>query len=131
MQKLLGDERAKNLELRAQLAETNNLKVYNIQYFPKHVYNKPHSQKMLPLKVISHEQRRKIDDLSQTVSKLLNTKDKQKQKLSGLKHSLKFTEHETSTEKDRMLSQMNAVTDDLQSTKIAFEEVSRREKQVT
>lgn len=76
------------------------------------------------------EQRKKIDDLMQTCAKLSSIKEKQKFKLSTLKDDLQINASTTMEHKDRLNSQLNAVTDDLQSTKIALQEISAREKQV-
>lgn len=83
------------------------------------------------LKAITLEQRRRMEELQDSVAKLMSTKDRQRQKLSNLKQELGFTNVEASTDKDRLKSQLDAVTGDLQSTKVAFEEITKREKQVS
>ena len=51
-------------------------------------------------------------------------------KLSNLKRDLSSTEINADENNTRLRSQLDAVTNDLRSTKVAMEEIQRREKQV-
>ncbi|CAK8692866.1 unnamed protein product [Clavelina lepadiformis] len=102
----LGDERVNVTQLKAQLAETHQLKTVTL------------------------EQRRKIDELVNNVGKLSTTKERQRHKLSTLKRDLSLTETSAGQNSTRLRSQLDAVTDDLKSTKTLLDEVTRREKQL-
>lgn len=106
LQHALGNERVKVTNLKAELAETNELKV------------------------VSLEQKAKIEDLIGSVEKLSNKKEIQRQKLGELKHALHATEEEAESKKSMLSTQLDAVTDDLKSTKLALDEISSREKQL-
>nr|XP_009861725.1 coiled-coil domain-containing protein 170 [Ciona intestinalis] len=106
LQHALGDERVKVTQLKAQLAETNELKAVTL------------------------EQRRRIDELVTSVGKLSTTKDRQRQKLSSLKQNLKMTGEDANLNHERLRTQLDAVTNDNKSTKTALDEVTRREKQL-
>lgn len=64
------------------------------------------------------------------MEKLSNKKEIQRQKLGELKHALHATEEEAESKKSMLSTQLDAVTDDLKSTKLALDEISSREKQV-
>nr|CAB3228257.1 coiled-coil domain-containing protein 170 [Phallusia mammillata] len=106
LQHALGDERVKVTQLKAQLADTNQLKIVTL------------------------DQRKKIDDLSTYVDKLSTTKDRQRQKLSCLKKELKMTENDAGEHSSTLKMQLNALTNDLKSNKSLLDEVNRREKQL-
>uniref|UniRef100_H2ZF69 Coiled-coil domain-containing protein 170 n=1 Tax=Ciona savignyi TaxID=51511 RepID=H2ZF69_CIOSA len=113
LQHALGDERVKVTQLKAQLAETNELKVKNIFF----------SRKLILFKDT-------IDELVTSVGKLSTTKDRQRHKLSSLKQSLKVNGEDADLNHQRLRTQLDAVTNDVKSTKTALEEVTRREKQL-
>ena len=81
-------------------------------------------------KVVSLEQKAKIEELIGSVDKLSTKKEIQRQKLGDLKHALHATEEEAESKKAMLSTQLDAVTDDLKSTKLALDEISSREKQV-
>ena len=80
--------------------------------------------------VVSLEQKAKIEDLIGSVEKLSTKKEIQRQKLGELKHVLHATEEQAESKKTMLSTQLDAVTDDLKSTKLALDEISSREKQV-
>jgi len=106
LQSQLGNSRLKNTELKADLADTNELKVLTI------------------------EQKAKIDDLLQTVAKLAEKKELTRQKLGDAKTLLKETCEEADKSGEQYKLQMGAVTEDLRSTRQALDEVGVREKQL-
>ena len=85
---------------------------------------------MTALQAVTLEQRRKIDELVDNVGKLSTTKERQRMKLSNLKRDLSSTEMNADENNARLKSQLDAITNDLRSTKVVLDEVQRREKQV-
>ena len=66
-----------------------------------------------------------------SLGKVSSAKDRQRLKLSSLKRSLSANELTSDERITRLQSQLQAVTDDLKSTKGTLDEVSRREKQAS
>ena len=77
------------------------------------------------------EQRRKIDELVNNVGKLSTAKERQRQKLTTLKRNLSASEFSADEHNARLQAQLEALTSDLRNTRIALDDVSRKEKQVT
>ena len=125
LQNALGDQRLKNTELKAELADTNELKVKSSKM-------KNDSNIFLNSnQILTLEQKKKIDELMETVNKLSEKKEAQRQKIGDIKYKLKHTEDDAEQTSSHFKIQLNALTDDLKSTKKALDEVSIREKQVT
>ena len=80
---------------------------------------------------VTLEQRRKIDELVNNVGRLSSAKERQRLKLTSLKRNLSASEFSADEKSSRLHANLEAVTTDLRNTKIALEEVSRREKQVS
>jgi len=106
LQNALGDQRLRNTELKAELADTNELKVLTL------------------------EQKNKIDELMDTVGKLAEKKEHQRQRIGDFKYKLKVTADDADKTSGQYKLQLDAVTGDLKSTKTALDEVSVREKQL-
>jgi len=71
-----------------------------------------------------------MDELNVAVEKLTASRGRQKHQLSTLKKELKMTETDADENACRIRTQMEAVTNDLKSTKSLLDETTRREKQV-
>ncbi|XP_063803310.1 coiled-coil domain-containing protein 170-like isoform X2 [Pseudophryne corroboree] len=82
------------------------------------------------LKEKINQQKKTIELLSKSLENLEKIKEKAAKKVVSLKTELDYTEHETVGEKLRSQQMVEAVTNELRTTKRALEEVARREKQL-
>ncbi|XP_078000196.1 coiled-coil domain-containing protein 170-like isoform X2 [Glandiceps talaboti] len=103
---LLGTARETIRDLKAQLLDTSNLKLMSLQ------------------------QREKIEILVNEIDKLEKTREKQARKLTGIKQELVFTEHETTEERSRISLTLGQLENELRATKALLEETARRERQL-
>ncbi|MBN3300169.1 CC170 protein, partial [Amia calva] len=106
LQKELDSTHHCNTELKAQLSNTNELKV----------------------KVM--EQNKSIDELKMSVDKLEKMKLKAEKKMTSLKSELGFTEHEAKEEKERAQSLLESLTSEVKTLKHTVGELSKRERQL-
>ncbi|XP_007643060.1 coiled-coil domain-containing protein 170 isoform X1 [Cricetulus griseus] len=106
MQKELSACREYNTELKAQLADTNELKIKTL------------------------EQTKVIEDLSKSRDNLEKLKEKAEKKLMLLKSKLDTAEEEAKADKGRMTAIMELVTSELETLKKSLEEAERREQQL-
>ncbi|KAM6185247.1 LOW QUALITY PROTEIN: coiled-coil domain-containing protein 170 [Rhynchocyon petersi] len=106
LQKELKACRESNMELKAKLADTNELKIKTL------------------------EQTKAIEDLSKSRDKLEKMKEKTEKKLLSVKVELDTTEHEAKEYKERAQSMMEVVTSEMKTLKKSLEEAEKREKQL-
>ncbi|XP_043944794.1 coiled-coil domain-containing protein 170 [Protopterus annectens] len=106
LQKELNVAQTSNTEIKAKLADTNELKVKTL------------------------EQNKVIGDLSKSLDRLEKVKEKAGKQLANLKSELSFTEQEAKEEKERARSMLEMVTNELKILKQTLVEVARREKQL-
>ncbi|OBS59515.1 hypothetical protein A6R68_09360, partial [Neotoma lepida] len=108
MQKELSACREYNTELKAKLADTNELKA---------------SIKTL-------EQTKAIEDLNKARDKLEKMKEEAEKKLMLVKSELETTEQEAKEDKERARAMIEVVTSELRTLKKTMEDAERREQQV-
>ncbi|XP_028746057.1 coiled-coil domain-containing protein 170 [Peromyscus leucopus] len=106
MQKELSACREHNTELKAKLADTNELKIKTL------------------------EQTKAIEDLNKARDKLEKMKEKAEQKLMSVKSELETTEQEAKEHKERARAMTEVVTSELRTLKKTLEEAERREQQL-
>ncbi|XP_076408941.1 coiled-coil domain-containing protein 170 isoform X2 [Peromyscus maniculatus bairdii] len=106
MQKELSACREHNTELKAKLADTNELKIKTL------------------------EQTKAIEDLNKARDKLEKTKEKAEQKLMSVKSELETTEQEAKEHKERTRAMTEVVTSELRTLRKTLEEAERREQQL-
>ncbi|XP_051061962.1 coiled-coil domain-containing protein 170 isoform X1 [Phodopus roborovskii] len=106
MQKELSACREYNTELKAKLADTNELKIKTL------------------------EQTKAIEDLSQSRDKLEKLKEKAEKKLTLLKSELENVEDEARADKGRAMALTELFTGELKTLKKSLEESERREQQL-
>ncbi|XP_069462876.1 coiled-coil domain-containing protein 170 [Ambystoma mexicanum] len=106
LQKELSASQLSNTELKAKLADTNELKIRTL------------------------EQHKAIEGLSETLGKLEKVKEKTHKRLATVKSELDFREQEAKEEKDRYKSMLDAVSGELTSMKKTLEDVVKRERQL-
>ncbi|KAM5326684.1 coiled-coil domain-containing protein 170 isoform 3-T3 [Glossophaga mutica] len=106
LQKELSVCRESNTELKARLADTNELKIKTL------------------------EQTKAIEDLHKSRDKLEKMKEKAEQKLLSVKSELDATEHEAKEDKERARNLMEVVTSEVRTLKKSLEEAEKREKQL-
>ncbi|XP_034525197.1 coiled-coil domain-containing protein 170 isoform X3 [Ailuropoda melanoleuca] len=106
LQKELSVCREVNTELKAKLADTNDLKIRSL------------------------EQTKAIEDLNKSRDKLEKMKEKAEKKLMSDKSELNTAEHETQEDKERARNMMEVVTSETKTLKKSLEEAEMREKQL-
>ncbi|VFV18113.1 Hypothetical predicted protein [Lynx pardinus] len=106
LQKELSVCRESNTELKAQLADTHELKIKTL------------------------EQTKAIEDLNKSRDKLEKMKEKAEKKLMCVKSELDSTEHEAKEDKERAKNMIEVVTSEMKTLKKSLEEAEKREKQL-
>ncbi|XP_054992723.1 coiled-coil domain-containing protein 170 [Sorex araneus] len=106
LQKELSECRESNTALKAQLADTNELKIKTL------------------------EQTKAIEDLNKCKDKLEKMKEKAEKKLLSVKSELDSTEHEAKEDKEKARKMMQGVTSEMKTLKKSLEEAEKREKQL-
>ncbi|XP_040304808.1 coiled-coil domain-containing protein 170 isoform X3 [Herpailurus yagouaroundi] len=106
LQKELSVCRESNTELKAQLADTHELKIKTL------------------------EQTKAIEDLNKSRDKLEKMKEKAEKKLMSVKSELDSTEHEAKEDKERARNTIEVVTSEMKTLKKSLEEAEKREKQL-
>nr|XP_058145519.1 coiled-coil domain-containing protein 170 isoform X2 [Dasypus novemcinctus] len=106
LQKELSTCRDLNTELKAKLADTNELKIKTL------------------------EQTKAIEDLNKSRDKLEKMKEKAEKKLMSVKSELDTTEHEAKEDKERARNMLEVVTREMKTLKKSLEEAEKREKQL-
>ncbi|XP_023562005.1 coiled-coil domain-containing protein 170 [Octodon degus] len=106
MQKELSAFRQSNMELKAKLADTNELKIKTL------------------------EQTKAIEDLNRSRDKLEKMKEKAEKKLMSAKSELGTVEHEAKEEKERARSVIEVVASEMKTLKKSLEDAEKREKQL-
>ncbi|XP_070273556.1 coiled-coil domain-containing protein 170 isoform X2 [Myotis yumanensis] len=106
LQKELSACRESNTELKAKLADTNELKIKTL------------------------EQTKAIEDLSKSRDKLEKMKEKAEKKLMSVRSELDTTEHEAQEDKERARNTIEVVTSELKTLRKSLEEAEKREKQL-
>ncbi|CAK6446509.1 unnamed protein product [Pipistrellus nathusii] len=106
LQKELSVCRESNTELKAKLADTNELKIKTL------------------------EQTKAIEDLSKSRDKLEKMKEKAEKKLMSVKSELDTTELEAQEDKARARNTIEVVTSELKTLRKSLEEAEKREKQL-
>ncbi|XP_006140069.1 coiled-coil domain-containing protein 170 [Tupaia chinensis] len=106
LQKELNVCRESNTELKAKLADTNELKIKTL------------------------EQTKVIEDLNKSRDKLEKMKEKTERKLVSVKSELDTTEHEAKEHKERARNMIEVVTSEMKTLRKSLEEAEKREKQL-
>ncbi|XP_057595647.1 coiled-coil domain-containing protein 170 isoform X4 [Hippopotamus amphibius kiboko] len=106
LQKELSVCRELNTELKAKLADTNELKIKTL------------------------EQTKVIEDLNKSRDKLEKMKEKAEKKLLSVKSELETTEQEAKESKERARNMLEVVTSEMKTLKKSLEEAEKREKQL-
>ncbi|XP_006874420.1 PREDICTED: coiled-coil domain-containing protein 170 [Chrysochloris asiatica] len=106
LQKELSACRVSNTELKAKLADTNELKIKTL------------------------EQNKAIEDLNQSRDKLEKMKEKAERKLMSVKTKLDTTEHEAAEQREKAKNMIEVVTSEVKILKKSLEEAEKREKQL-
>nr|KAF6461539.1 coiled-coil domain containing 170 [Molossus molossus] len=106
LQKELSVCRESNTELKARLADTNELKIKTL------------------------EQTKAIEDLSQCRDRLEKMKEEAEKKLVSVRSELDMTAHKAKEDKERARNTMDVVTSERKTLKKSLEEAEKREKQL-
>uniref|UniRef100_A0A8D0YKN0 Estrogen receptor 1 n=1 Tax=Sus scrofa TaxID=9823 RepID=A0A8D0YKN0_PIG len=106
LQKELSLCREMNTELKAKLADTNELKIKTL------------------------EQTKTIEDLNKSRDTLEKMKEKAEKKLLSVKSELDTAEHEAKENKERAKNMLEVVTSETKTLKKSLEEAEKREKQL-
>ncbi|KAB0379597.1 hypothetical protein FD755_007381 [Muntiacus reevesi] len=106
LQKELSVCRELNTELKAKLADTNELKIKTL------------------------EQTKAIEDLNKSRDKLEKMKEKAEKKLLSVKSELETTEHEAKENKERARNMLEVVTSEMKTLKKSLEEAEKRERKL-
>ncbi|XP_062043268.1 coiled-coil domain-containing protein 170 [Lepus europaeus] len=106
LQKDLSMCRDSNTELKAKLADTNELKIKTL------------------------EQTKALEDLTKSRDKLEKMKEKVEKKLISVKSELDTAEHDAKEDKERARTMIEVVTSEMNTLKKSLEEVEKREKQL-
>ncbi|XP_042539622.1 coiled-coil domain-containing protein 170 [Dipodomys spectabilis] len=106
MQKELSTCRESNTELKAKLADTNELKIKTL------------------------EQTKAIEDLNKSRDRLEKVKEKVEKQLTSVKSELGSLEHEARENKERSRTMIQVVTSEVKTLKQSLEEAMKREKQL-
>ncbi|XP_047414412.1 coiled-coil domain-containing protein 170 isoform X3 [Sciurus carolinensis] len=106
MQKELSVCRESNLELKAKLADTNELKIKTL------------------------EQTKAIEDLNKSRDKLEKMKEKVEKKLMSVRSELDTAEHGAKEDKERARHMIEAVTSEMKTLKRSLDEAEKREKRL-
>ncbi|XP_043313117.1 coiled-coil domain-containing protein 170 isoform X1 [Cervus canadensis] len=106
LQKELSVCRELNTELKAKLADTNELKIKTL------------------------EQTKAIEDLNKSRDKLEKMKEKAEKKLLSVKSELEITEHEAKENKERARNMLEVVTSEMKTLKKSLEEAEKRERKL-
>ena len=76
------------------------------------------------------EQEKAIGDLENKVGHLERIRENQASKISGLKENLETTVDEITVKKESINNTIQALSSELRTTKVALEELTKRERQV-
>ncbi|KAM9666900.1 coiled-coil domain-containing protein 170 isoform 3-T3 [Trichechus inunguis] len=106
LQKELSACRESNTELKAKLADTNELKIKTL------------------------EQTKTIEDLNKSRDQLEKMKEKAEKKLMSVKSELDTTKHEAKENEERARNMTEVVTSEMKTLKKSLEEAEKREKQL-
>ncbi|XP_004368882.2 coiled-coil domain-containing protein 170 [Trichechus manatus latirostris] len=106
LQKELSACRESNTELKAKLADTNELKIKTL------------------------EQTKTIEDLNKSRDQLEKMKEKAEKKLMSVKSELDTTKHEAEEHEERARNMTEVVTSEMKTLKKSLEEAEKREKQL-
>ncbi|XP_068925765.1 coiled-coil domain-containing protein 170 [Petaurus breviceps papuanus] len=106
LQKDLRVARESNMELKAKLSDTNELKIKTL------------------------EQTKTIENLNKSRGKLEKMKEKVEKQLISVKSELDITEHEAKEDKERARNMLDVVTSEMKTLKSTLEETTKREKQL-
>ncbi|KAI5938454.1 Coiled-coil domain-containing protein 170 [Manis javanica] len=106
LQKELSVCQESNTELKAKLADTNELKIKTL------------------------EQTKAIEDLNKSRDKLEKMKEKAEKKLLSVKSELNTAEHEAQQDKERARNMIEVVTSEMKTLKKSLEDAEKREKQL-
>ncbi|XP_036906622.1 coiled-coil domain-containing protein 170 isoform X2 [Sturnira hondurensis] len=106
LQKELSVCRESNTELKAKLADTNELKIKTL------------------------EQTKAIEDLHKSRDKLEKMKEKAEKELLSVQSELDAAEHEAKEDKERSRNVMEVVASEMRTLKKSLEEAEKREKQL-
>ncbi|XP_069929506.1 coiled-coil domain-containing protein 170 isoform X3 [Oryctolagus cuniculus] len=106
LQKDLSMCRDSNTELKAKLADTNELKIKTL------------------------EQTKALEDLTKSRDQLEKMKEKVEKKLISVKSELDTTEHDAKEDKERARNMIEVVTSEMKTLKKSLEEAEKREKQL-
>nr|XP_012596372.1 coiled-coil domain-containing protein 170 isoform X3 [Microcebus murinus] len=106
LQRELSQCQESNTELKAKLADTNELKIKTL------------------------EQTKAIEDLNKSREKLEKMKEKTEKKLKSVKLELDTTEHQAKEDKERARNMIEVVTSEMKTLKKSLEEAEKREKQL-
>ncbi|XP_054426099.1 coiled-coil domain-containing protein 170 [Pteronotus mesoamericanus] len=106
LQKELSVCRESNTELKAKLADTNELKIKTL------------------------EQTKAIEDLNKSRDKLEKMKETAEKKLLSVKSELDSAEHEAKEDKERARTMIEVVTSEVKTLRKSLEEAEKREKQL-
>ncbi|XP_010225485.1 PREDICTED: coiled-coil domain-containing protein 170-like, partial [Tinamus guttatus] len=94
-----------NIDLKAKLSETNELKIKTL------------------------EQSRTIEELNQSQGKLQRMKQKAEKQLTSVKSELHLKEHEANEDKEKAKNMMKALSSEMKVLKTTLAEVAKRERQ--
>ncbi|XP_058520062.1 coiled-coil domain-containing protein 170 [Ochotona princeps] len=106
LQKDLNMCRYSNTELKAKLADTNELKIKTL------------------------EQTKALEELTKSRDKLEKMKERAEKKLMSVKSELDTTEHDAKEDKERARNMMEVVTREMKTLKKSLEEAEKRERQL-
>ncbi|XP_008579860.1 PREDICTED: coiled-coil domain-containing protein 170, partial [Galeopterus variegatus] len=106
LQKELSTCQESNTELKAKLADTNELKIKTL------------------------EQTKTIEDLNKSRDKLEKMKEKAEKKLMSVKSELDTTEYKAKEDKEKSRNMIEVVTSEVKTLKKSLEEAEKREKQL-
>uniref|UniRef100_H0WTX8 Coiled-coil domain containing 170 n=1 Tax=Otolemur garnettii TaxID=30611 RepID=H0WTX8_OTOGA len=113
LQRELKECREVNTELKAKLADTNELKA---------------SAQFSFIKTL--EQTKAIEDLNKSRDKLEKMKEKAEKKIKSIQSELDTTEHEAKENQERARNMLDVVTREMKTLKKSLEEAEKREKQL-
>ncbi|NXD14429.1 CC170 protein, partial [Nothocercus nigrocapillus] len=95
-----------NIDLKAKLSETSELKIKTL------------------------EQNRTIEELNQSQGKLQRMKEKAEKQLTSVKSELHLKEHEANEDKEKAKNMMKALSSEMKVLKTTLAEVAKRERQL-
>ncbi|KFO31296.1 hypothetical protein H920_07292 [Fukomys damarensis] len=129
MQKELNACRQSNTELKAKLADTNELKA-SAQPPEAQGWVKMSGWDPYVTHIKTLEQTKAIEELNKSRDKLEKMKEKAEKKLMSVKSELGTAENEAKEEKERARSLIEVITREMKMLKKSLEEAEKREKQL-